>query len=215
DTYRVNATSSYPTNGTWQHLVGTYDGTRMRLYVNGVEQGSKAGPASIGVNSLPLGIGAESDGYRPLKGAVDGVRMYDRALTAAQVTALYQGGTTQPAPAPVAQDLAVSTVLGQAVSGTLSATVPQGATPQFQIVSQPTRGTVTLTSATTGAFTYTPGGSAGADAFTFRVGAGGQWSTPATVQVSVTSPDGLVGAWDLDEGQGTTTADVSGWQNGG
>ncbi len=202
DTYRVNATSSYPTNGTWVHLVGSYDGTRMRIYVNGVEQASKAGPASIGTNASPLGIGAEGNGYRPVKGAVDGVRLYDRALSAAEVTTLFQGGTTQPTPAPVAQDVAVKTTLGQPVSGTLTATVPQGATPQFQVVTPPTRGTVALTSTSAGTFTYTPGASAGADSFTFRVGAGGQWSAPATVRVAVASPDGLVGAWEARRGSG-------------
>src|SRR5450756_3190070 len=35
DTYRINSTSTYPTNGsTWVHVVGVYDGTTMRLYVN-------------------------------------------------------------------------------------------------------------------------------------------------------------------------------------
>ncbi|WP_415296825.1 LamG-like jellyroll fold domain-containing protein [Cellulosimicrobium sp. SJTW-1] len=215
DTFRVDATSSYPTDGTWTQLVGTYDGTRMRIYVNGVEQGSKAGPATVVANSSPLGIGAEPTGFRPMKGAIDGVRLYDRALSASEVTTLFQGGSTQPTPAPVARDGAVTTTLGRPVSGTLAATVPQGATPQFQIVTPPGRGTVVLTSPTTGAFTYTPGASPGTDSFTFRVGAGGQRSAPATVRVAVTSPDGLVGAWDLDEGQGLATADASGWSNGG
>jgi hypothetical protein len=89
DTYRVDTTTPYPTDGTWVHLVGTYDGSRMRIYVNGVEQASKAGPAAVGTNALRLGIGAESDGTRPLKGRIDGVRLYDRALSAAEVAQLY------------------------------------------------------------------------------------------------------------------------------
>src|SRR5690606_39718643 len=98
---RVDATSTYPTDGTWLHLVGTYDGTRMRIYVNGVEQGSKTGPESIGVNSLPLGIGAESNATRATKGAVDGVRLYDPALSAAAVADLYAGAAeTTPTPDP-------------------------------------------------------------------------------------------------------------------
>jgi hypothetical protein len=90
DTFRVDATSSYPTNGsTWMHLVGTYDGQRMRIYVDGVEQGSKSGPSAIASNSLRLGIGAEPNGFRPVQGRIDGVRLYDRALTGTEVAQLY------------------------------------------------------------------------------------------------------------------------------
>ncbi|WP_030153676.1 LamG-like jellyroll fold domain-containing protein, partial [Oerskovia turbata] len=81
DTFRVNATSVLPTNGTtWVHLAGTFDGQRLRIYVDGVEQGNVAGPASVGVNTLPLTIGAQPDGLYPFRGAVDQVRLYDRAL---------------------------------------------------------------------------------------------------------------------------------------
>ncbi|WP_052436196.1 LamG domain-containing protein [Georgenia sp. SUBG003] len=90
DRYRVNATSAH-TLGAWVHLAGTYDGTTMRFYVNGVQQGSVAGPSSVAVNSLPLGIGAEPGGYRKLRGGLDEVHLYDRALTAEEITALAGG----------------------------------------------------------------------------------------------------------------------------
>ncbi len=93
DTFRVNGTSALPANGqAWVHLAGTYDGQRMRIYVNGVEQGSVAGPASIATNSLPLVIGAEPGGVRPFKGAIDEVRLYDRALSATEVATVAAGG---------------------------------------------------------------------------------------------------------------------------
>jgi len=97
DTYRVNATSTYPSDGTtWVHLVGTYDGQRMRLYVDGVEQGAAAGPTTVGVNALPLILGGQPGGTLPLRGAVDGVRLYDRALSATEVATLR---TQTPPPA--------------------------------------------------------------------------------------------------------------------
>ena len=37
----LNATVPYET-GRWHHVVGTFDGSRMRLYVNGVERGSSS-----------------------------------------------------------------------------------------------------------------------------------------------------------------------------
>ncbi|MFD6163554.1 LamG-like jellyroll fold domain-containing protein, partial [Oerskovia sp. NPDC060287] len=117
DTFRANATSVLPTNGTWVHLAGTYDGQRLRIYVDGVEQGNVAGPGSVGVNTLPLTIGAQPDGLYPFQGAVDSVRLSDRALTAAQVAELVQGGGPVPT-TPVATDGASTTTTGAAVTGT-------------------------------------------------------------------------------------------------
>ena len=66
DTFRVNSTTSYPLNNTaWMHVAATYDGTTIRLYINGVLEGSVAGPAAIATNSLILALGAQSE-HQPL-----------------------------------------------------------------------------------------------------------------------------------------------------
>ena len=81
DTYRVASTTSYPTDGnTWIHVAGTYDGTTMRIYYNGVLQGSVAGPPGINTNDEPLRVG-QNDGGRFFKGTMDDVRVYNRALS--------------------------------------------------------------------------------------------------------------------------------------
>ncbi|WP_157516264.1 LamG-like jellyroll fold domain-containing protein, partial [Oerskovia enterophila] len=216
DTFRVNATSVLPTNGsTWVHLAGTFDGQRLRIYVDGVEQGSIAGPASVGVNTLPLTIGAQPDGLYPFQGAVDSVRLSDRALTAAQITEIVQGGGPVPT-TPVATDGASTTTAGAAVSGTLAGTSPSGGALTFEVVAAPASGTVVVTNPATGAFTYTPAtGYVGTTTFTFRVKAGSTWSNVATQTVRVTSAPGVRGTWELDEGSGTTSADSSGWAQTG
>ena len=86
NTYRIDSTTSYPADGTtWMHVAATYDGTTMRLYINGVQDGSVAGPASIVTNALGLGIGAQPDGVSQLQGALDDIRLYGRALSAAEI----------------------------------------------------------------------------------------------------------------------------------
>ena len=42
------------------------------------------GPASIVTNNLGVGIGAQPDGTSPLQGAMDDVRLYNRALSLAE-----------------------------------------------------------------------------------------------------------------------------------
>src|SRR5690606_22256558 len=88
NTFRVDSTSWYPTGSTWAHIAGTYDGTTLRIYVNGVEEASVAGPAAVALNDLPLTLGAEPGGSRGFSGRLDGVAMYARALSPAEVAVL-------------------------------------------------------------------------------------------------------------------------------
>ena len=95
DTYRVNATSLFPTDGTWMHIAATYDGATIRLYINGIEEGSLVASITIATNDLPLAIGAQSDGIRFFQGALDQVRVYNRALSAEEIAGLV-GGSLPP-----------------------------------------------------------------------------------------------------------------------
>jgi len=89
DLYRVNSTTEYPIDGTWMHVAATYNGTTMKLYINGVQQGGDvAGPTTIATNGLPLAVGAQSDFARKYMGELDDVRIYNRALTEAEIRAL-------------------------------------------------------------------------------------------------------------------------------
>jgi hypothetical protein len=83
---RAIGSSPVPTN-TWTHLAVTYDGSVVRLYVNGVQVGSIAasGPITAGTGALQLGgLSQSSDVFR---GLMDDVRIYNRALTASEIAA--------------------------------------------------------------------------------------------------------------------------------
>ncbi len=70
---------------------------------------------------------------------------------------------------PTANNGSVSTNAGTAVNGTLSASDTDGDSLTFAVVTNPGHGTVSITNAATGAFTYTPAsGFSGSDSFTFR-----------------------------------------------
>ena len=70
---------------TWTHLAGTYDGATMRLYVNGVQVASRAQTGAIATSTNPLQIGGDSIYGQYFAGQIDEIRVYNRALSAAEV----------------------------------------------------------------------------------------------------------------------------------
>jgi hypothetical protein len=73
------------TTNTWTHLAGTYDGATLRLYVNGVQVSSRAQTGQIAISTNPLEIGGDSVYGQYFPGSIDEVRVYNRALNAAEV----------------------------------------------------------------------------------------------------------------------------------
>jgi len=86
-----------PTVGTWYHLSHTYDGTIQRLYINGVQVQTKntSGLINYNVNNTKLVIGGDyNSGYdggltARMNGKISIVRIYDRALSASEITQNY------------------------------------------------------------------------------------------------------------------------------
>ena len=68
----------------WSHVVATYDGATMRIFVNGTLRGSRTLAAPVDVKTSDLYLGA-SINYDWLAGHVDEVAVYTRALSAADV----------------------------------------------------------------------------------------------------------------------------------
>jgi hypothetical protein len=78
----------------WHHIVGVRSGTTVTLYVDSVveDSGSVPGLGSTS-NADPLLIGTTVNAdERNINGAVDDVRIYNRALSAAEVKTIYNEG---------------------------------------------------------------------------------------------------------------------------
>ena len=70
---------------TWTHLAATFDGATVRLYVNGVQVASQAQTAPLATTSGTLQIGGDSYPNEYFAGRIDEVRIYNRALSAAEI----------------------------------------------------------------------------------------------------------------------------------
>jgi len=91
------------TAGAWHHVAGTYDGIQLQLYIDGQPWGNPVphqgtlrpmGPGSfvaIGSEDGRLTC-ADCPGHRYFKGLIDEVGIYNRALTAGEIQAIYRFG---------------------------------------------------------------------------------------------------------------------------
>ncbi|MHC4535676.1 MAG: LamG-like jellyroll fold domain-containing protein, partial [Planctomycetota bacterium] len=73
------------TEGYWYHVVGTWDGTTQRLYLDGVEIDSQT-PGGV-LDSAFDGAHISSEN-EPINGLLDEVRIYNRALSAEEIASL-------------------------------------------------------------------------------------------------------------------------------
>ncbi|UOQ55711.1 endo-beta-N-acetylglucosaminidase [Hymenobacter cellulosivorans] len=99
---QVNGTSrkvNSPTSlsaGTWYHVAATFDGSVMRLYLNGQLNASLNVTGSFVANSNFF-LGRNFDNSRVLNGTLDEVRVWTRALTPAEIQANQCGVPTNAA----------------------------------------------------------------------------------------------------------------------
>lgn len=81
-------TEIYP--NTWTHAAATYDGARVRIYINGLLNSvSPEINLVITANSAPLRIGADSSSANFFTGMIDELQIHSRALSPAEIGATY------------------------------------------------------------------------------------------------------------------------------
>ncbi|NQT51747.1 glycoside hydrolase family 99-like domain-containing protein, partial [bacterium] len=98
--HHLTAHEPLPT-GRWVHLAGTFDGTTMRLYVDGEVQGTMERPGPVKPNDFPLCLGTYDVGHAAhFTGLLDELRLYSRALAADEVRAHYRALAVRAAAVP-------------------------------------------------------------------------------------------------------------------
>lgn len=100
---------------TWYHYVCTYDGSTMKLYLNGTLLGSKVAALNTTGTNAYIGTAANSS-LNSVNALVDELQIYSGALTQAQVTYLFTVG------GPVISTPTI-TAISPAANGSSSATI--------------------------------------------------------------------------------------------
>lgn len=88
----------------------TWDGDVIRLYVDGnLENSQTVGPKMVAYSAFPLSLGRHSlNSARGFDGLIDEPALYDRALSAADIRAIYVAGIAGKCPCPPGQHFDVA-----------------------------------------------------------------------------------------------------------
>ena len=165
DSIFIPSASSFTDTAGWHHVAVTVADmgggvTSASLYVDGRLEGADTGSQNDRSIWGALRIGAPGDGSRSFNGRLDEVRIYQTALSPAQVQAIAEAGVLQNDTDP---DLDVLNAV---------------------LVGGPANGTLAL--GKDGSFTYTPSPNfSGVDSFTYRANDGTTDSNLATVTLNV------------------------------
>jgi hypothetical protein len=79
-------TTQLPLN-TWSHIAGTWDGTTLKMWVNGVLAGTKAVTGTLANSTGVLHIGGNAIWNEWFSGRIDEIRVYNRPLSQAELQA--------------------------------------------------------------------------------------------------------------------------------
>jgi hypothetical protein len=95
--YSFTANETYNLSlNVWHHIVGTYNGSTMILYVDGVQISSLSKTGNITGYTAPVYLGINGALGEPNNGLIDEVGIWSRALSSTEVSQLYNSGNGLP-----------------------------------------------------------------------------------------------------------------------
>jgi hypothetical protein len=83
------------TVNTWYHVVGVYDGSQAKIYINGVLDNFKDASGNVGDNNGSMYVGWNQGSNWYFNGSIDDVRIYNKALSATEIRQLYKMGESR------------------------------------------------------------------------------------------------------------------------
>ena len=212
-------------SATWSHLAATYNGSTLRLYVNGAQVSSKQVNGALANGSGPLHIGGNSVWAEWFSGQIDDLRVYNRALTVAEVQSDMNTpvGGTPPPPPPPADTQAPTAPSGLTASGQTQTQITLNWTASSDNVavtgySRYSNGTLS-SSGTGNSFSFT--GLTCGTSYTLAVDAydaAGNRSTRPSISAATlacSTGTGPIAAYSFDATSGTSLTDNSGSGNTG
>ncbi|MBI4528657.1 MAG: tandem-95 repeat protein [Deltaproteobacteria bacterium] len=202
---RIASSPTFSLN-TLYHVAMTWDGSALKLYVNGqLEATQTIGAKTIAYDpKINVSIGREPYFSRLFKGLIDEVSIYNRALSASEIQGIFNASSAGKCKAPIANAQNVTTAEDTPVAIVLTGSDSDGDPLTFTVVTQPVYGTL---SGTPPNLTYTPNPNFnGSDSFTFTASDAFLTSAPATISITVSSVNDLpvlypVGNKSVSEGQ--------------
>lgn len=109
---------------TWYHIAQTYDGSTLKLYVNGVQVNSSSNSGTVRYDDSNVTIGADDNNGNStagmtffFNGSIDEVMIFNRALSSAEILFLYETSLKKITPAGEIQSITSGT------AGTINTTL--------------------------------------------------------------------------------------------
>ncbi len=121
-----------PVLADWYHIAQTYDGAKQEMYINGVLSGTYNGTLNISYDSNEMTIGAErvnGQTLYPLSGSIDGLSIYNRALSQPEIQSIYQAGSFGKCTPPSISEIDDQSTNGDTPTGAISFTIGDAETP--------------------------------------------------------------------------------------
>ena len=230
NSYQIAAPAGLPTN-TWSHVALTYDGSALRLYVNGIHVASTSASGALPSTVLPFSIGRPWWGE--FAGSLDEVRLYRAALSATAIAADMTAAIDRPStlavvsrtPADGALGILTTPVTATFGAAVNAATVTSSTFELRDSANALVDSTVTYSPATRTATVAPVSPLTALTDYTVRIAGGndgvqgsaggaltGDVTWTFTTAADATAPSAAYGFY---EGEGTTTLDYSGNGNTG
>jgi hypothetical protein len=166
-----NTSGFVPAVDTWYHVIGTYDGTTLKQYVNGALNSNLSVTATTIANGGPVRIGRRWDGAAQAQhyfsGDIATAKIYNGALTATEVAAAFNSSRATYLPTYTLTPAANNVNEGESLTFTVGGTnITDGtyywATDANETDISTRNGNVTVTS-NAGTFSITPNADARTD----------------------------------------------------